>query len=229
MNTWSVMVSDIYVITIIIVGIMISNIKRDSKIARHYVNGHLVNFYVCFLIIYLGIGAFFAYVPYITAPKLIGSGLLLVIYLLVIGEIINFIIKHIKIKNSAYKIDNNERFFIVCTNIIIILIIYALGNREYLLEILAIFLGRFLWIDTMYGKSIGEIVNEIRVSIKVRHRRLSEIVGTIMIGEVFYYTVMIILETHYSNEISVNKIHIILPWIIALLIIVYGVIGKRKI
>ncbi|WP_346915514.1 hypothetical protein [Clostridium sp.] len=222
------MTNDIYVFTIIIVFIIILNERKCSEMARNYIKGHIVNFYVCFLAIYVGINIYFECISYIFPSKLISTGLPLVIYLLTIGQVINFLIKHIKIKNRAYKINNNERSFIVCINVIIVLIIYILGNRGHVLEILAILLGRFLWVDTIYGKSIKDVVKEVRESIKVQHYRIKEIAVIIIVGEVCYYTGMIILEAYYSNKIEIYYIQRILPFIIGGSIVGYGEIRKIR-
>lgn len=208
--------------------------SRYTTMALKYIKGHIVYFQASFVAIYICINIYFKYLSNYIPDKLNDTGLSLAIYLIFIGVLIDIIHKYLYNKDEYYSINKNEQVFIICICMIIMIIIEFFNKEIDILQIIAILLGKFFWIDTGIGKIkntsndknkkvffIKKIIYDIIEDIGNVKSRIKEIAILIIIGELTYYLVEMILIEYLEIEMNFIILCMIVN-IIGLLIVSYG-------
>lgn len=183
---------------------------RLRKSEYKFVSGHIYHFASSFLGIYFGIYLYYnrEILSNIVSPIAIESGIALAIWLIFIGQLIHIFHKYFNNKYKYYTIKNSQRIFIICVCIVIICIIRSFNKEDNIYGVIAILLGKFIWIDTgvnSFKEIFSNIIPSLKNLIRFSKTRIGEISMFIVIGEISYYIIIEIIKRG-RNHVGISAL-----------------------
>ena len=152
------------------------------------------------------------------AKVLLTAGFFLTLILICSGKITELF--YIFVRSKEYKVlrkefperfpemNLNEKTYIICWSCIATIIMSLMFNYMISVYAIAIFLGRFVWFDSIIGKesfTIKDFFKDIFVPMNDQNKKINgsiiKIRNMVLIGSVGYIFVVILLNYCFSNKV----------------------------